>query len=673
MVTVDTARPTASFDPTTALGAGVDGMEAGGVKRLFTGANVKAMEDAGLGPITYRLRTELGIAVWHFSGEGAWSDAARAQGYWTSSDHPSAPILVSWGYDLPRRGDTIDMAANAGFSRLDDGDPKTFWKSNPYLDRRYTGEPGAHPQWAVAEFAKPVGVDEAVIDWAQPFARRFQVQYWIGADEYDDEGRWATFPGGSVDNGHGGRQRLDLARSPVRARFFRVLMEQSSRTTPAGSTDPRDAMGYAIGELELGRRTAVGGFVDAIRHGRTRFTQTVMHVSSTDPWHRAVDRDPDLEQPGLDLVFESGLTRGLPVMIPVGALYDTPENAAAEIRFLKARGYPLARVEIGEEPDGQIVEPADYGALYIEVARAVRSADPTVPIGGPSLMNAVADDWLTSDPDRSWTSRFLKYLKARGALGDFQFVSFERYPFDDLCGDLSKKLVAESRMLPAALARLDADGAPAGVPRIISEYGFSAFGGRGEVEVAGALIDADIAAQFLSLGGKAAYLFGYGPSRPYAAGHQPCAGWGDLMLFEADKAGQARWPLPTFFESRMLTQDWAGRGPGADEAFPARVAGPAARFVAAYPIRRADGSWRLLLLNRDRKNGYAVGVTAADGRAPKRLATVQYGQDQYAWRAAGPNGHPVRDRPPRRFTASAESVMLPPWSITMVGWDSPAR
>ena len=78
--------------------------------------------------------------------------------------------------------------------------------------------------------------------------------------------------------------------------------------------------------------------------------------------------DEDCEQPGLDFVLAGRLTNNLPALVPVGLLYDTPENAAAELRYLRARRYPLLGVELGEEPDGQWVEPEDYGALYRQVA-----------------------------------------------------------------------------------------------------------------------------------------------------------------------------------------------------------------------------------------------------------------------------------------------------------------
>jgi hypothetical protein len=51
-------------------------------------------------------------------------------------------------------------------------------------------------------------------------------------------------------------------------------------------------------------------------------------------------------------VGESGITRGLPAMIPIAMLYSTPEDAAAEIAYIEARGYPISYVEMGEEADG---------------------------------------------------------------------------------------------------------------------------------------------------------------------------------------------------------------------------------------------------------------------------------------------------------------------------------
>ena len=99
------------------------------------------------------------------------------------SDRRADPL--SWGYRLPRRGDSGDNANNDDYSRLTDGDPASFWKSNPYLDPDALKDGEPHLQWLMVEFDKPHLVNAAVIDWATPYATRYQVQYSTSFDKFD--------------------------------------------------------------------------------------------------------------------------------------------------------------------------------------------------------------------------------------------------------------------------------------------------------------------------------------------------------------------------------------------------------------------------------------------------------------------------------------------------------
>ena len=115
-------------------------------------------------------------------------------------------IRYSYGYALPRRGFTRnDGTDNVGFSRLTDGDLNTFWKSNPYLTERFTGESDAlHPQWVVLDLAQAQQVNSIRIAWAEPYARRYLVQYWRGGDDpigAPTRGAWQTFSEGTVTAG----------------------------------------------------------------------------------------------------------------------------------------------------------------------------------------------------------------------------------------------------------------------------------------------------------------------------------------------------------------------------------------------------------------------------------------------------------------------------------------
>jgi hypothetical protein len=229
-------------------------------------------------------------------------------------------------------------------------------------------------------------------------------------------------------------------------------------------------------------------------------------------------------------------------------------------------------------------------------------------------------------------------------------MSFEYYPFDDICGDIHAKLIRQSAMMGDIRRRLDLDGVPPGVPRIISEYGFSAYSGRAMAEMPSALLMAGIVGQWLTLGGQAAYMFGYGPNVPVNQ-HLPCAGYGNMMPFLADAAGQATQPMPSYHTGRLLTRIWTLPGHRVHSLIGARVEGSGNGDVVAYAVLRPDRRLAILLINRSASRSYSLELAKKNARGD--IATLLgpadvyiYGPQQYAWLEAGDRSRPLRDEPP---------------------------
>lgn len=677
-VTVDTTTPANRFIPSQALGAGVDGHELGETARQLAPANITAMRSAGLRPLTYRLRTELAGEAWHWNPKGKWSDAAHHQGYWISDSTKTTAIKLSYGYRLPRRGNTIDQANDDGYSRIDDGDARTFWKSNPYLDKHFTGEKNSlHPQWLMIDLGESKPINAIRIDWAEPFAKKFLVQYGDFVGEEDLSQRlptdWHEFPHGDFQNTIASRQPIQLSEQPLQVRYVRLRLDESSGTSPRRTRDIRDRLGFAIREIYLGTIDRTGGFHDVIRHGNERNEQTTIYVSSTDPWHRAIDRDENTEQPGFDFIFSSGLTSGLPMLLPAPVLYDTPENAAAEIRYLTARGYPIDRVEMGEEADGQFVDAEHYAQLYLQFVDALRRANPHLHFGGPSMQ----DIEQTQVPGRiefgkgGWLGRFLKYLKSHGRLRDFSFFSFEWYPFGDDCDRPGVQLQDAPMMLTDALNELQQGGLTRDIPWIISEYGYSAFGARAEIDLEGALVNADSVARFLTLGGDVAYLYGYEASQVIK--ETECS-VGNNMMFFLDENGRAGTPTASYWGARMLAQEWVTPGDETHEMYPASsdLKNPQGeQIVTAYALKRPDGLWSLMLINKDPNLAHEVKIVLQNGSRMQVFASpidvVQFSGEQYQLNSDREKPFPIRSKPPARFSIAQTSVIsLPAYSLTIV-------
>jgi hypothetical protein len=641
-----------SFSPFRALGGAIDRLRGGNTKeenekhteRLLTDPVLKELLGAGWQTVTYRQNTELMIEAWHWNSRGTWSNAAKQEGYFTGSPEPTGEkILHSWAYPLPHRGATLGDG-NA-WSRLTDGDPKSYWKSNPYLTKTYTGEDDSlHPQWVMVDLGAKADVNAIKIAWANPYAKRYYIQFWTGDTEpfYDgiNKGAWQTFPMGTIADGKGGTPTLKLMSWTIPVRYLRIWMTESSNTCDThGAQDKRNCVGYAINELYIGTLSAAGQFTDIVKHLPSR-EQTITWPSSVDPWHAASDLDYGRgDQIGFDFFFNCGVTRGLPAMIPIAILYAIPEDAANEIAYLYKRKYPISHIEMGEEADGQRVLPEDYATLYIQFAKAIHKLVPNAPLGGPAFEGTPGDvdSWADSSGRVSFLGRFVDYLKARGHLPDFTFFSFEHYPCmgTRLCGEWSS-LYLEPTWVNRVIQAWKDNGLPPNVPFFMTEGNDLGEGGRGTVK--SALWLADYVGSMMTAGAGGTYYFHYIAGGGGGGGDG--GGGGFLPIGENNHV--RNYP-PQYLATQMIAKEWVQPVDATHKLYKASSDvkdRDGNTLVTAYAVLRPDGQWSVMLVNKDRDNDHSVKVTFSDPAPEKAhffsgtVDRVVFGAAEYQWRQA---------------------------------------
>lgn len=662
-----------SFDPDASLGSSLDVLSRIDINQVFSPHILEESLSAGWGPITYRNNSELRMAAWHWNPNGTWSDPAHQSGYFTGSTELKEPIRYILSYALPHRG-----FATSGDRPLS-GPNLTYWKSNPYLTSKFTGESDAlHPQWVVVDLQSEKPVNAVRITWADPYATTYQVEYWTGkwALDFDrrPDGQWKVFPSGSVKNARGGTVTLKLSDAPVSTRYLRVLMTASSNTCDEhGAADIRNCVGYAIQQIEAGS-------VD----GQKTFTKvtiasseplTAYCVSSIDPWHSAEDvqNNGSYQHTGFDLFFSSGITNNLPAMIPVTLLYGTPDDAAAQIAYIEKRGYRISYIEMGEEPDGKHAMPEDYGALYIQWASALHNVDPTLKLGGP-VFEGVNEDirlWPDAQGHTSWMGRFVDYLKSHGRLSDLAFVSFEHYPFEP-CDITWKTLYSEPYLMKHILQVWREDGVPKDVPLMVTENHLAADLTGPMTTIFAALWLADNVGSFFEGGGAAFY---HSPIQPQDI-HKTCLGWASWSNFVADEHYNIRGYTSPYFAAHMINEEWVQHRSGVHFMYPSRTDvkdNDGNLLVTAYAVKRPDGNWSLMLVNRDENNPHSVRVVFENATNESSFSGpttfVTFGSEQYVWINDGPNSHADPDHPPVATTIQSDRqtvFTLPKASITVL-------
>jgi len=643
--------------PDTATGAWMDDLSKTQVDNLSKPETIQGIKNLGWGSITMRNNSELRLSAWHWNENGKWSDAATKSGYYAGSADLGEPIHYGYSYSLPHREfmTSGDSPLVAGF--------QSYWKSNPYLTSHFTGEGDAlHPQWVVIDMGSARTVNAIHIQWVNPYAAVYVVQYWIGDNNALDwdmgpNGVWKAFPSGAVTNGSGGDVHLKLSDQPVTARFVRVLMSKSSGTCDThGSQDPRNCAGYALQTLSAGSIDAAGNYSMVYpangvepgpavpgRGGRrggggggafpgsAADTAGEFMASSIDPWHQAdnlITGGGD-EYNGMDNFFTSGLTMGHPALVACAAIYDTPEDCANEVSYIHKRGYPVVGIEVGEECDGKHMMPEDYAAIYIQIADAVHKLTPLAKLGGPVFEGVDKDItlWVDDQGRTSWMARFVDYLKAHGHLKDLSFMSFEHYPF--MVNRFTPPndwptLYLEPGIMKHIVHMWREDGVPANVPLIISDSGITAGGrGPGYMGVTGNSIwECDAFGTFFEQGGTAFYR----PAINNGAGGRGASG-GPLG------GGAHGTPEYTPFSSaHMINFEWLQHGGGANGIFPASADlkdAAGLTVITSYAVKRPDGNWSFMLINHDLNAAHPIHLVIDDAKRVSHplvgsVALVQY-------------------------------------------------
>ncbi len=202
-------------------------------------------------------------------------------------------------------------------------------------------------------------------------------------------------------------------------------------------------------------------------------------------------------------------------------------------------------------------------------------------------------------------ARFIDYLKQHGRMSDLAFFSFEHYPYDP-CRIPWGSLYDEPDLVSHIMQVWREDGVPANVPIFITESNLSSAASETSLDLFAGLWLADYIGSFLNSGGNGVYFFHYLPLQmEHGCNDSP----GTFGMFTVDAAYNIQQPLSQFFASQLINLEWVQPGAGEHQMFPAKSDiddGAGHTLVTAYALKRPDGQWSLMIVNRDQQNAHKI-------------------------------------------------------------------
>jgi hypothetical protein len=293
--------------------------------------------------------------------------------------------------------------------------------------------------------------------------------------------------------------------------------------------------------------------------------------------------------------------------------------------------------------------PEDYAALYLQWATAIHAVDPALKLGGPSFqgVNRDIEVWPDANGKVSWTARFVDYLKQHGRMNDLAFFSFEHYPYDP-CRTPWGVLYDEPDLVSHIMQVWHEDGIPADMPMFITEGNLSSGASETYQDIFSGVWLADYIGSFLNAGGKGVYFFHFLPLQMEPGCNSSPGTFG---MFTIDANYQIQQPLAQFFVAQLINLEWAQPSGSDHQVFAAQsdiADGAGHELVTAYAVKRADGKWAVMAVNRDQQNAHRVRILFSGNDRDRSFAGAvevsTFGSAQYQW-------HPAQTR----FMAHAEN------------------
>lgn len=271
--------------------------------------------------------------------------------------------------------------------------------------------------------------------------------------------------------------------------------------------------------------------------------------------------------------------------------------------------------------------------------------------------------------------RFIDYLKAHGRMEDLAFVSYEHYPFDP-CQVNWSDLFREPQLVEQNINDWREDGVPKDVPLMITESNVSWSLTDPMQDVFSALWLGDSVGDFLTHAGPNAVYY-HSPVQPEPL-RPGCQAWSTYGNFVATKELEIKQHTAQYFASLLLNLDWVEHGGGTHLAYRATADlqdDAKHDLITAYAVKRPDGQWSMLLINKDPSNAHEVKIsfedsgkpTAAHFMGPVKLVT--FGAAEYVWHSSSVTSHADPDGPPASSVLEwkeGQEVLLPKASMTVL-------